>query len=103
MYTFFCAPCFKFCLLLFPPLETIKKKSEKSYESCATILSRRGGLPETIPYGVYLNRINQKEIYKKIQELILNKKFRKSLQVKSLNHVFHDIKKNTKIFARRCA
>ena len=71
---------------------------EAASRGCATILSRRGGLPETIPYGVYLNRINQKEIYKKIKELILNKKFREDLQHKSLKHVFHDIKKNTKIF-----
>ena len=71
---------------------------EAASRGCATILSRRGGLPETIPYGVYLNRINQKEIYNKIKGLIVNKKFRKDLQHKSLNHVFHDIQKNTKIF-----
>ncbi len=71
---------------------------EAASRGCATILSRRGGLPETIPYGVYLSRINQDEIYKKIKQLILNKKFREDLQKKSLTHVFHDIQKNTKIF-----
>ncbi len=71
---------------------------EAASRGCATILSRRGGLPETIPYGVYLNRINQDEIYKKIKQLVLNKKFREDLQKKSLTHVFHDIQKNTKIF-----
>jgi len=71
---------------------------EAASRGCATILSRRGGLPETIPYGIYLNRINQEEIYKKIKHLILNKKFREDLQIKSLTHVFHDIQKNTKIF-----
>ena len=71
---------------------------ESASRGCATILSRRGGLPETIPYGIYLNRINQEEIYKKIKHLILNKKFREDLQKKSLTHVFHDIQKNTKIF-----
>jgi len=71
---------------------------EAASRGCATILSRRGGLPETIPYGIYLTRINQNEIYKKIKELIVNKKLREDLQHKSLNHVFHDIKKNTKIF-----
>ena len=71
---------------------------EAASRGCATILSRRGGLPETIPYGIYLNRINQDEIFKKIKQLILNKKLRKDLQHKSLTHVFHDIQKNTKIF-----
>tara|TARA_B100000959_G_scaffold286421_1_gene364976 strand:- start:693 stop:2828 length:2136 start_codon:yes stop_codon:yes gene_type:complete len=70
---------------------------EAASRGCATILSRRGGLPETIPHGVYLNRITQNEIYKKIKQLILNKKFREDLQRKSLTHVFHDIKKNTKV------
>ncbi len=71
---------------------------EAASRGCATILSRRGGLPETIPYGIYLNRINQDEIFKKIKQLILNKKLREDLQHKSLTHVFHDIQKNTKIF-----
>ena len=71
---------------------------EAASRGCATILSKKGGLPETIPYGVYLNRINQNEIYKKIKQLILNKKFREDLQRKSLSNVFHDIQKNTKIF-----
>jgi len=71
---------------------------EAASRGCATILSKKGGLPETIPYGVYLNRINQNEIYKKIKQLILNKKFREDLQQKSLSNVFHDIQKNTKIF-----
>jgi len=71
---------------------------EAASRGCATILSKRGGLPETIPYGIYLNRINQDEIFKKIKQLILNKKLREDLQHKSLTHVFHDIQKNTKIF-----
>ncbi len=68
---------------------------EAASRGCATILSRRGGLPETIPYGIYLNRINQNEIFKKIKLLITNKKFREDLQKKSLKNVFHEIKKNT--------
>ena len=71
---------------------------EAASRGCATILSRRGGLPETIPYGIYLNRINQSEIYKKINNLIKDKKSREDLQKKSLKYVFHDIRKNTKIF-----
>ena len=55
-------------------------------------LFQKGGLPETIPYGLYLNKINQNEIYKKIKQLIVNKKLREDLQ-KSISYVFHDIKK----------
>ena len=71
---------------------------EAASRGCATILSRRGGLVETIPYGLYINRVNQNEIYKKIKFLIENKKIRSDLQKKSIKHVFHDIKINTKIF-----
>ena len=49
---------------------------EAASRGCATILSRRGGLPETIPYGIYLNRINANEIFKKIKLLITNKKIK---------------------------
>ena len=71
---------------------------EAASRGCATIISKKGGLPETIPYGLYLNKINQNEIYKKIKQLIVNKKLREDLQKKSISYVFHDIKKNTKIF-----
>ena len=47
---------------------------EAASRGCATIISKKGGLPETIPYGLYLNKINQNEIYKKIKQLIVNKK-----------------------------
>ena len=52
---------------------------EAASRGCATILSRKGGLPETIPYGIYLNRINQNEIFKKIKLLITNKKLREAV------------------------
>ncbi len=73
---------------------------EAASRGCATILSKKGGLPETIPYGLYLNKINQNEIYKRIKQLIVNKKLRQDLQRKSMKHVFHDINKNTKTFDR---
>lgn len=66
---------------------------EAASRGCATIISKKGGLPETIPYGLYLNKINQNEIYKKIKQLIVNKKLREDLQKKSISYVFHDIKK----------
>ena len=53
---------------------------EAASRGCATILSRKGGLVETIPYGIYLSRVNQNEIYKKIRYLIENKKTRLDLQ-----------------------
>ncbi len=70
---------------------------EAASRGCATILSRKGGLVETIPYGIYLTRVNQNEIYKKIRYLIENKKTRLYLQKKSINHIFHDVDINTKL------
>ncbi len=70
---------------------------EAASRGCATILSRRGGLVETIPYGLYLNRVNQNEIFKKIKYLIENKKARIDLQKKSIKNIFHDVKLNTKV------
>ena len=57
---------------------------EASSRGCATIVSNRGGLPETITDGVILEKLNEDELYKKIQYLIDNKKFRKNLQKKSI-------------------
>ncbi len=53
---------------------------------CAVIITNRGGLPETITNGVILNKLNKREVYNAISNLILNKKFKKEIQTLSLKN-----------------
>jgi glycosyltransferase involved in cell wall biosynthesis len=46
---------------------------EAASRGCATIISNRGGLPETTSSGIILKRLTASEIYKEIKKLILNK------------------------------
>ncbi len=57
---------------------------EASSRGCATIVSNRGGLPETVTDGIILKKLNEKELYKNIQFLINNKKYRLTLQKNSI-------------------
>ena len=68
---------------------------EASSRGCATIISNRGGLPETTDHSIILKSNTSKEIYKNISRLILNKKFRNHIQQQSLKNVKHLIEKNT--------
>ena len=47
---------------------------ESASRGCATIISKKGGLAETIPYAIYLNKLSNKELFLKIEDLIINKK-----------------------------
>jgi len=53
---------------------------------CAVVITNRGGLPETITNGVILNILNKDEVYKAINKLIVDTKFRKELQSLSLKN-----------------
>jgi len=53
---------------------------------CAVVITNRGGLPETITNGVILNILNKGEVYKAINKLIVDTKFRKELQSLSLKN-----------------
>ena len=53
---------------------------------CAVVITNRGGLPETITNGVILNVLNKDEVYKAINKLIVDAKFRKELQSLSLKN-----------------
>ena len=53
---------------------------EASANGCAVIISNRGGLPETLTNGVILKSLSVKEIYERIEKLIINKKKRSILQ-----------------------
>ena len=57
---------------------------EASSRGCATIVSNRGGLPETITDGIILKKLDEKELFKQIQLLINNNRLRKKLQEKSI-------------------
>jgi len=62
---------------------------ESSSRGCATIISNRGGLPETTSNSIILKKLNSLELYKEIKKLILNPKKRKQIQLKSYKNVKH--------------
>jgi len=69
---------------------------EAASRGCATIISKKGGLIETVPNAIYLSNLNSKNLYNKIEDLIKNKKKRIELQKNSFNKVFHNLDINTK-------
>ena len=70
---------------------------EATSRGCATIISNKGGLPETSDYVIKLKKTNSDELYKAIKKIILNNSYRKFLQLKSAKNIKHLIKNNTKI------
>ena len=69
---------------------------ESASQGCATIISKKGGLIETISHAVYLSDLTAKELYDKIEYLIINKKERIKIQKKSHQNVLHKLDANTK-------
>ena len=63
----------------------------------AVIISKRGGLPETIRNPIFLNNVTTKDIYFEIENLIKNKKLLKQKQIENFKTPIHLIKDNTKI------
>ena len=68
---------------------------ESSSRACATIISNRGGLPETTDHCITLKDINHIELYNAIKRLIKNKKLRLKLQFEGFKKVKHTIKSNS--------
>jgi glycosyltransferase involved in cell wall biosynthesis len=62
---------------------------EASSRGCATIISNKGGLPETVTHGLILRELNVSSVYKAIKSLIDNKKKRLELQKLSIKNFFH--------------
>ena len=62
---------------------------EASSRGCATIISNKGGLPETVTHGVILKELNVDSVYKAIKKLVENKSKRLEMQKLSLKHFFH--------------
>ena len=61
---------------------------EASSRGCAVIISNRGGLPETITNGIIIRNLNEDNLFKSINNLIKDKKKRKSLQERSLKNFY---------------
>ena len=68
---------------------------EASSRACATIISNKGGLPETTNHCVILKKLNSKELYNQIKKLITNKNFRNNLQKLGSKNVKHITKVNS--------
>ena len=68
---------------------------ESSSRGCATIISNRGGLPETTDYGIILEKLNFSELYHSIKHLIKNPIKRKKLQIDGFKNVKHITKDNS--------
>ena len=68
---------------------------EASSRGCATIISNRGGLPETTDNALILKDLSANSLYKQIKFLIKNNKFRKKIQTKSIKDTKHIISENT--------
>src|SRR6056300_359894 len=68
---------------------------ESSSRACATIISNRGGLPETTDHCVILKKLTSNELYLNLKKLIKNQKIRKKIQQDGFKNVKHQIKKNS--------
>ena len=68
---------------------------ESASRGCATIVSNRGGLPETTDNSILLKKLNSHELYKELKKLIINSKKRKQIQIKSYQNVKHITSKNS--------
>ena len=63
----------------------------------AVIISKRGGLPETINNPIFLKNVTSKNIFDEIDKLIVNPKLLKKNQIDNFNKPIHLIKNNIKI------
>ncbi len=63
----------------------------------AVIISKRGGLPETIREPIFLKKVDTKEIFNEIEKLILNKTLLKLYQYNNFKNPLHLISNNIKV------
>ena len=64
---------------------------ESGAAGCATIISDKGGLPETLKYKITLDKLDENSLFNAINNIIKNKKLRKDLQKKAFKNHVHDI------------
>ena len=70
---------------------------ESSSRACATIISNKGGLPETTDHCVILKKLSSNELYNEIKKLIINDKARQKIQKGGYKNVKHITKNNSKV------
>ena len=68
---------------------------EASSRGCATIISNRGGLPETSDHCIILKKLDYKNLYHEIKRLITTPNLRKYYQKKGFLNVKHITKENS--------
>ena len=68
---------------------------EASSRGCATIISNRGGLPETSDHCILLKKLDSQNLYNEIKSLILKPSIRKNYQLKGFSNVKHLTKENS--------
>ena len=64
---------------------------ESSSRGCATIVSNKGGLPETITNGVILNDVDENQLYLSLRKLVSNDSYRKRLCSLSYKNFKNDL------------
>ena len=52
---------------------------ESSSRGCATIVSNKGGLPETISHGIILNDLSEESLFAALDKLVSDSKYRKKI------------------------
>ena len=62
---------------------------EASSRGCATIISNKGGLPETVTNGIILKELNVDSVYNAIKNLIDDNNKRLEIQKLSIRNFFH--------------
>ena len=70
---------------------------ESASRGNAVIISKKGGLPETIHNPIFLKNITSESIFDEIEKLIKNKKKLKKIQIDSFKNPLHLIKNNSEI------
>jgi glycosyltransferase involved in cell wall biosynthesis len=65
---------------------------ESAAYGCATITTRNGGLPETFNNDLFLEKINETELFKLIDKLIKNNIYRKNIQKKNFINVINNLR-----------
>jgi len=69
---------------------------EATSRGCATIISNKGGLPETVTNGIILKELTVNSVYFAIKDLIVSKNKRIEIQKLSIKNFFHTNKLSTK-------
>jgi len=66
---------------------------ESSSRGCATIVSDRGGLPETITSGIILNKLSEVSLFKALDKLVSDSAYRKKICKISYNNFSKNLDK----------